>query len=190
VSESHPIQQQRSGVSLIELLVVIAVIAALASLTVPAWGAITRSRANHAALSLVMGTLEQARLAATTGKKETWVLFRNNDSLQKASLRIVTRESAGLVPLGNWTMLPQGITFQTGENSLMDQKPTEEAVAAAQGSKPAAGISLGGVMFQRSGRIGMPQQGGSALSVLFKAKSPPIPDPIMLSRATGRASCQ
>jgi len=174
------------------------VIAALVSLAIPTWGAITRSQANSAAVSLVMGTLEQARLAAVSGKKEVWVLFKNDDARKQASLRIVIREGiggTGSVPftsVGSWTMLPREITFQTGENTLMDQKPLDEVIAAAMGTARAAPvpptISLGGMMFQRSGRIGIPQQGGPALLLRLRSPKGPLPAPIELSRGSGRAS--
>ena len=175
-----------------------AVIAALMSLAVPTWGAITRSQANSAAVSLVMGTLEQARLAAVSGKKEVWVLFKNDDAQKQASLRIVTREAIGgtsSVPFtssGSWIMLPRGIMFQVGEDTLMDQKPLPEVIAAATGTTIAApvppSISVGGMMFQRSGRIGIPQQGGPALLLRLRSLKGPFPSLIELSRGSGRAS--
>ena len=164
-----------------------AVIAALLSLAVPTWGAITRSQANSAAVSLVMGTLEQARLAAVSGKKEVWVLFKNDDARKQASLRIVPFTS-----MGSWTMLPRGITFQTGDNSLMDQRPLVEVIAAATATAIAApvppSISVGGMMFQRSGRVGIPQQGGPSLLLRLQSPKGPFPTPIELSRGSGRAS--
>jgi len=198
VSDHLPNNSTRSGVTLTELLVVMAAIAALMSLAVPTWGAITRSQANSAAVSLVMGTLEQARLAAVSGKKEVWVLFKNDDGQKQASLRIVTREGiggTGSVPFtssGSWIMLPRGIMFQVGEDTLMDQKPLAEVIAAATGTTIAASvptsISVGGMMFQRSGRIGIPQQGGPALLLRLRSLKGPFPSLIELSRGSGRAS--
>ena len=78
MSDLCPITQRSSGFSLIELLVVIALIAALISLAVPAWASITRHQAKNSAISLVMEGLDQARIAATSGKKEVWVVFRND----------------------------------------------------------------------------------------------------------------
>lgn len=195
VSKHLPDQSTRSGVTLTELLVVMAVIAALLSLAVPTWGAITRSQANNAAISLAMGTLEQARLAALSGKKEVWVLFRNDEGLKQASLRIMTRASTGspqFIPAGSWTMLPRGVMFLAGENTLMDQKPPAEVITTALGAAAGAlmppTMSLGGLMFQRSGRIGIPQQGGPMLFLRLRPLKGSSPASIGLSRGTGRAS--
>ena len=194
VSDHYQKNSTPSGVTLTELLVVLAVIAALVSLAVPAWGAITRSHANNAAMSLAMGTLEQARLAAVSGKKEVWVVFKNEDALKKGSLRIVARAGKEVsapqpfVPQGNWTILPRGIIFQSGEGTLMDQNPPPDVMTAALGGSPSQGISLGGVMFQRSGRIGIPQQGGPNLSLRLRNDKGPLTSLIELARGSGRAN--
>jgi prepilin-type N-terminal cleavage/methylation domain-containing protein len=187
VSDSCPITQRSSGFSLIELLVVIALIAALISLAVPAWASITRHQAKNSAISLVMEGLDQARIAATSGKKEVWVVFRN-DTTKKASLRLVSQEASSYTPLGNWNMLPQGVTFQTGGSTLMEQKPPQAVIAAALGSQLPMEATLGSILFLRSGRIGIPQPGGPTLSLQLEASKAPLPDPITISRATGRSS--
>ena len=187
VADAFPINKRNSGFSLIELLVVIALVAALISLAVPAWTSITRHQAKNSAISLVMEGLEQARLAATSGKKEVWVVFRN-DATKKASLRLVSQEAASYTPLGNWIMLPQGISFQTGGSTLMEQKPTDVIIAAALGSQLPKGAPLGSILFLRSGRIGVPQPGGPALSLQLRDSMAPIPQSITISRATGRST--
>ena len=187
VADAFPINKRNSGFSLIELLVVIALVAALISLAVPAWTSITRHQAKNSAISLVMEGLEKARLAASSGKKEVWVVFRN-DATKKASLRLVSQEAASYTPLGNWIMLPQGVTFQTHGSTLMDQKPPQGVIAVAVGSQLPMGATLGSVLFLRSGRIGVPQPGGPTLSLQLEGSKAPLPEPITISRATGRSS--
>jgi prepilin-type N-terminal cleavage/methylation domain-containing protein len=184
---AFPIKQRSSGFSLIELLVVIALITALISLAVPAWTLITRHQAKNSAVSLVMEGLEQARIAASSGKKEVWVVFRN-ELAKKASLRLVRQEATNFTPLGNWITLPQGITFQTGGSTLMEQKPPDVVIAAALGSQLPKGATLGSILFLRSGRIGLPQPGGPTLSLQLAESKAPIPQSITISRATGRSS--
>ena len=70
----------------------------------------------------------------------------------------------------------------------MDQNLPADVIAAALGGSPSKGISLGGVMFQRSGRIGIPQQGGPSLSLRLKNEKGPLPSSIELSRGSGRAN--
>jgi prepilin-type N-terminal cleavage/methylation domain-containing protein len=140
---AFPIKQRSSGFSLIELLVVIALIAALISLAIPAWNSITRHQARNSAVSLVMEGLEQARIAASSGKREIWIVFRN-DPVKKSSFRIIRQDAGGCSPLGNWIMLPQGVAFLTGGNTLMEQEPPASVTARAATCSP---LKTGGINF-------------------------------------------
>jgi hypothetical protein len=114
-------------------------------------------------------------------------VFRN-DATKKASLRLVSQDAASYTPLGNWSMLPQGVTFQTRGSTLMDQKPPQGVIAVAVGSRLPMGATLGSILFLRSGRIGVPQPGGPTLSLQLEGSKAPLPEPITISRATGRSS--
>lgn len=171
----------------------ITIIAALASLTVPAWSTLTRSRARQIAGSMVMESLELARSSALTTKRDTWVLFRHRGDGERDALRIVSREEGSSAPLGTWKPLPAGILFHVGQGTLMDEPPPREILSAALGeSASPAGQTFGCVMFQRSGRIGRPSPSpagsGNQLTLSFDSKVGPAPHPITLSRATGRSS--
>ena len=180
---------RKNGLTLTELLVSITVIAALASLTVPAWTTLTRSRARQVASSMVMESLELARSTALTTKKETWVVFRHPGEGQRDAFRIVSSGDESLSPLGAWKQLPAGIFFRDGEGTLMDEPPSSEILSSALNDSAApAGQTFGSVMFQRSGRIGRPLRGGNQLTLSFHSLSGPAPQPILLSRATGRSS--
>jgi prepilin-type N-terminal cleavage/methylation domain-containing protein len=179
--------KHREGFTLVELLVVIALIGVLISFALPTGASIMRNQAKNSAVSLVMGGLEQARLSACAGKKEVWVVFRN-DPAKRSSLRLVTQEPECCNPLGNWITLPQGIIFQPGANTLMGQQPPAPVTTAAVGSQESAQATLGGILYQRSGRIGMPQPGGPPLTLQLASGTAPEPEPISISRATGRPS--
>ena len=71
----------------------------------------------------------------------------------------------------------------------MGERPSQDILSSAfNGVIPSDSGTLGSVMFQRSGRIGLPLQGGNQLILPFDSLSGPAPEPILLSRATGRPS--
>ncbi len=186
----HALTVNRRGFSLLELLVTITLIAALVSLVAPSWTKITGSHARRTATSSVMETLERARGAAIAGKKEVWVIFRHPGDRSRDSLRIVTRDSGTLSALGPWLYLPPGLTFHGGSDTLMEERPSPDVIKTSLGgTAPGAGDLFGNVMFQRSGRVGLPMQGGNQLMLRFDAAKGPAPEPVILSRASGRATC-
>jgi len=184
---------RRNGLTLTELLVSITVIAALASLTVPVWTTLTRSRAKQVTSGMVMESLELARSTALTTKKDVWVVFRHpaqgQGQNQGDAFRIVSSGDGSVTPLGAWKQLPCGISFLDGEGTLMDERPAPEILSTAlNNTTPHVGQTFGSVMFQRSGRIGRPLRGGNQLTLSFHSSVGPAPRPVLLSRATGRCS--
>jgi hypothetical protein len=173
---------------LTELLVTMTVIAALASLTVPAWRALHRAGSSKAATSLVMDSLERARGEAITKKRDVWLLFRHSVGSGCDSLRIVSRGEEGYVPLGAWVTLPAGITFHDEPGTLMDERPAGDLLAAAcKNADPSEKEVFGSVMFRRSGGIGIPAQGGNRLCIGMGSRSKGAVTTINLARASGRA---
>lgn len=171
-----------------ELLVTMTVIAALASLTVPAWRALHRAGSSKAATSLVMDSLERARGEAITKKRDVWLLFRHSVGSGRDSLRIVSRGEEGYVPLGAWVPLPAGITFHDEPGTLMDERPAGDLLAAAcKNADPSDKEVFGSVMFRRSGGIGIPAQGGNRLCIGMDSHSKGAVTTINLARASGRA---
>ncbi|MCE9543137.1 MAG: prepilin-type N-terminal cleavage/methylation domain-containing protein [Verrucomicrobia bacterium] len=180
---------RRNGLTLTELLVTITIIAALTSLTVPAWSSLIRSRARQVASGMVMESLELARSTALTTKRDTWVVFRHQVEGNRYAFRIVSRGDGSVMPLGPWKQLPGGILFRDGEGTLMEEHPSQEILSSALNEiAPPAGHTFGSVMFQRSGRVGRPLRGGNQLILSFNSSVGPAPQPILLSRATGRSS--
>lgn len=183
--------RKRSGFSLLEILVTMSLIAVLAALIVPCWGMITRSRSKQVATSLVMESLEGARQRAITSKNDIWVVFQHPGGIAHDSLRLLSKQSGIITPLDKWQPLPSGISFNSGSDSLMKEHPSADLLASSlNGQTPAAGTLFGTVMFQRSGRIGIPLPGGYPLLLGLDSLAVPLAASIVLSRATGRATCQ
>jgi len=180
---------KQAGVTITELLVTMTVIAALALITMPAWSQLTRSQASKTAATLVMSSLEQARIAATSGQKEVWVIFRHSPDNSRDGLRILSRTGERFTPEGAWASLPSGISFQGGTGNLLDERPPENVLSqAVTGGTGGSTYSYGALMFQRSGRIGIPKQDGNRLSITLCSSKPSNTQTIALSRATGRCT--
>ena len=178
------------GVTLLELLVTITVIAAVASLSIPAWSAIIRAGAGKNADRIVMESMEQARTSAIAARKEVWVVFDHAPAGKPDGLRIISRNRDTVSADGGWHYLPKGIAFHPGAGTLLEEQPPSEVLSSAINGNRAPGETFGGVLFQRSGRIGLPAQGGNQLTLRFDSDTGSTPEPINISRATGRASCK
>lgn len=187
-----PERRTSKGVTLLELIVTLTLIGILAAIMIPGWISINGTRARRGATGLVLGSLERARVAAVTGKREVWVVFRHSNTGGRDSLRIVSAGSSGLSPRGPWLSLPAGMHFQCGGGALPDVPPPSPVVAAAatrenrgEGSSPDK-EQFGGIMYRPTGAVGFPNQGDSRLLIPFSAEKGPPPDTILLSRGTGR----
>ena len=178
------------GVTLLELLVTITVIAAVASLSIPAWSAIVRTGAGRNADRIVMESMEEARTSAIAARKDVWVVFDHAPAGRPDGLRIISRDRDTVSAVGGWHYLPRGISFHSGAGTLLEERPPSEILSTAINGNRAPGETFGGVLFQRSGRIGLPAQGGNQLTLRFDSVTGPSPEPINISRATGRASCK
>jgi len=181
-----------SGFSLLEVMLTMGLIALLMALTIPCWNAISRSQSRHASTTLVMESLEQARLAALTSKNDVWVIFRSERSSGPNSLRLLSKQGSAITPLAPWQKLPPGIAFREEEDSLMKEKPPGYILSAAlNGQSPNNQDHYGSLMFLQSGRVGVPIAGGNTLQLaLVSTPAKGLFSTILLSRATGRATCQ
>ncbi len=194
---------RRGAFTLLELLVTITVIAALISLILPTWTSVKRSRSRQAALSITMESLERARTAATSGKKEAWVLFRHSTTQPEGrsagesrdAIRIIAKEGDVFSPLTTWQPLPAGTSFTPSPGTLMEEAPPREILSPALNGKPPGDATFGSIMFLRSGRVGLPRPGGNTLSLRIgesatDSQSTADSACLLISRATGRVSSE
>ncbi len=171
-----------------ELLVATAILAILAALVFPVWKTFSSSRGGKLAVSTVMESLEQARIAAISARTEVWVVFRSGKTPDQGSLRILTRGAGGYLPAGPWRRLPSGVTFRPGTGTLMGERPPTDIVAAATGTTTTAGEEeFGGVLFNRAGRVILPAPGVNKLILFLQEGTSSPPREITLARGTGRA---
>lgn len=192
-SSTRKITSLNRGLTLAELLVTITLIAALTSLAVPAWSALTRSHARKVGPGLVMESMERARSEAITTKQPVWVLFRHSLGNGGDDLRIMVKGEFSVFPLGPWIKLPQGITFHSVAGTLIDEKPAKDILSAAINGSSAdasSGMLVGSVMFRPNGSVGHPLYGGNQLTLGLDSAGGASCGLITLSRATGRPAMQ
>jgi hypothetical protein len=172
-------------------MVTMALIVGLVTFAIPCWGMIARSRSKQAAIGMVMNSLEQARQAALIRKSDVWVIFHHPGGLKPDAFRIIAKQNKEITPLDAWHFLPERISFTDATDSLMKERPpTDILLASMNGQTLPTGTLFGGVMFQRSGRVGVPLPGGNSLELNFDSTGTALSESITLSRATGRATSQ
>jgi prepilin-type N-terminal cleavage/methylation domain-containing protein len=187
-------QRTFGGVTLTELLVTMALLALLAAIAIPGWVSFAGTQSRRSATGLVLGSLERARVAAVTGKKQIWVVLRHSEGKRRDSLRILSGEASGFSPIGPWLNLPAGMRFLCDGGALPDIPPPTAVLAdagdgeKADGGTTANGERYGGLMFRTDGAVGLPKQGDSRLLIPFSAEKGPPPASITVSRGTGRAA--
>lgn len=143
----------------------VAVIGILIGFLIPAFSAARGSGARKSAVTLVMNSLERARVAAIEQGRETLVLFwmRNGHAGpgdDRDALMVLRRnDQGGWEPVTRWLKLPQGVLFDSAVASseiLAAGKPAlrHENPAAFPGS-PSTEF-LGAVRFGPTGAVQAP----------------------------------
>jgi prepilin-type N-terminal cleavage/methylation domain-containing protein len=112
------------GFSLIELLTVVAITAMLMTLAIPTISGFTSPAGRKGAVTIVMNTLEQARVSAIETGRETAVLFWKKNGASPSqpdepdAMMVLRRNEAddAWESTTRWIKLPTGVLFH-GENS-------------------------------------------------------------------------
>jgi Tfp pilus assembly protein FimT len=163
---------------LIELLVVVAIIALMLSLLLPALSGWGSSAGRRGAVTMVMNTLEQARVAALESGQTVYVGFAPAEfpdpDMRYSGLivfREVTEEEAAqgkdYVVLKPWTRLPKNVAFKRVDSSLVPTGSTANqsfpGLASQLGAAHGSVTSFPVVSFNSSGAV----EGGSSPIQLF-----------------------
>ena len=172
-----PHSKSSSAFTLLELLVVVAVICVMLGLLAPAVASMTSPVGRKGAVTIVMNTLEQARVSAIETGRETVVLFWKKNGVagfppdEPDSLIILRKNEAGAwESISRWVKLPNGVLFQSentsslilttqADQSMLDAVPNTTA-------KPTASQS-GAVQFTTSGAVKSPSTPSSGLYIAF-----------------------
>jgi prepilin-type N-terminal cleavage/methylation domain-containing protein len=201
-----------SAFTLLELLVVVAVICVMMTLLVPAVGSMTSSGGRKGAVTIVMNTLEQARMAAIEKSRDVVVVFWKKNGTtsaadeQDAILVLRRDDSNNWEPIGRWVKLPKGVLFHSEDahseilkqNSSALAEVADATISALPGNPTK--INLGAVQFSSSGAVQLPstsiglrvaltegQRNESGALVADKQKSGGF-EVISIARYTGRTT--
>jgi prepilin-type N-terminal cleavage/methylation domain-containing protein len=199
------------GFSLIELLVVVAVIAIMVSMMLPAISGFSSTAGRRGAVTTVMNTFEQSRVAALESGRQVYVLFWRRIFPEPDAIMVLreTEDGTGTYEqLTQWIKLPKNILLHqpTVGSSLLSIDPASVFDSARMPKAPIVqtGESLNVLAFNETGGVAFPTtkanrkliisegirgDGGTEalLSTKKQAQSAGGFEIISLSRYTGRA---
>lgn len=200
-----------SAFTWVELLVVLAVICTMMSLLVPAVGSIASSNGRKGAVTIVMNTLEQARVSAIETSREVVVLFWKKNGIkgsqpdEQDAMLVLRRDTSGTTwePISRWVKLPKGVLFH-GEDAqsdiLKDSSPLPSSVDTTKLLGTPDKNNLGAVQFSSSGAVQTPNsssglrialtegQRDSSGDVLVRKQKSGGYEVISIARYTGRST--
>ena len=207
----HHLKKQRAF-SLLELLAVTAILALIAGLLAPALQGLTSPAGRKGAVTIVMNTLEQARVSAIeTGREVVVVFWKKNGTdesqpdEQDAMLILRKNDSEAWEPITRWIKLPRGVLFHGGDEDskiLSDASGLAEVSDTTIQSLPGnpSKNTLGAVHFSPTGSVQLPStsnglrialtegQRGADQTLIVNKQKDGGHEIISLARYTGRAT--
>ena len=197
------------GFSLIEVLTVVAITAMLMTMAIPAISGFTSPAGRKGAVTIVMNTLEHARVSAIETGRETVVLFWKKNGVagsqlgEQDAMLVLRRNETNTIwePISRWIKLPSGVLFHGEDtksyiltNSIAGLSPSPSPMPSPS---PAAG-DLGFIQFTSSGAVKSPSAGlqiaftegqrDTSGSVVVKKQKSGGQEVISLARYTGRST--
>ena len=166
------------GFSLIEVLTVVAITAMLMTMAVPALSGFTSPTGRKGAVTIVMNTLEHARVSAIETGRETVVLFWKKNGVagfppDEQDAVMVLRKSqddSAWESISRWVKLPKGVLLDgADENSKILQNAASDLTAPSLPSLPGSPDinQLRFVRFTNSGAIWSPSGSSAGLYIAF-----------------------
>jgi prepilin-type N-terminal cleavage/methylation domain-containing protein len=169
--KTHPVKSRKiSGFSLVEVLAVMAVVAVMMSLLVPAIQGFSDTAGRRGAVSTVMNTLEQARVAALESGSDVFVVICRQATPNEDRMMVLRETETGIGKydqLTKWVKLPKGIIFfdpTSGPASILDAgvggfDRSRSPVAIPEDSTLPTNKGLVAVKFNGSGQVAFPTTG-------------------------------
>ena len=163
-----PRSKSYAAFTLLELLVVVVIMCVMMSLLAPAVGSMTSTGGRKGAVTIVMNTLEQARMAAIEKSRDVVVVFWKKNGTtsaadeQDAILVLRRDESNNWEPISRWVKLPKGVLFhgEDAQSEILKQNSSalaevpDAAISALPGNP--IKVNLGAVQFSSSGAVQLP----------------------------------
>jgi len=173
-----PRSKSYAAFSLLELLVVVVIMCVMMSLLAPAVAGMTSPAGRKGAVTIVMNTLEQARVSAIETGRETVVLFWKKNGVagtqpDEQDAVMVLRKSqddTAWESISRWVKLPKGVLLDgADEDSAILQNAASNLTAPSLPSLPGSPDinQLRFVRFTNSGAIWSPSGSSEGLYIAF-----------------------
>jgi prepilin-type N-terminal cleavage/methylation domain-containing protein len=152
----------RRGFSLVELLAVMAVIAVMMSLLLPSITGFGGTTARKGAVNTVMGTLEQARVAALESGRNVMVVFARPNVPERDALMVLREPedpTENYEALTRWIRLPEKVLLHDpgAGGSLFAVPPPADLESRLPVPKPPGTVKdLSVITFNSSGAVEFP----------------------------------
>ena len=145
-----------AGLTLLEILATLAIVVALIGLAAFGLKSYERTVARRNAVGLLMGVLEEARVAALTKGTSSYVAFPlgeapENYAYQTCAIFRDDYDAGQRTQIGSWRRLPKGVVFADVKESLLSTPPRNFRVPGRDEPVPCAVLE-----FDSTGRVALP----------------------------------